>query len=341
VTAVLHPELERLRGQYTQVLDDYDAGHLSYDDALVAIGAMSVPDGDGYVWRINPDTGGFMRGRPGDHAVDMDPTAFVSAQIPSSGPAPWSSQQDLLRPPARPQGGPGPSHGDFDEPRRGPQDRDRDQQRAAKEPRQPRQRGQKGPGLSSVVSADSPAAAFFARNKRFVVVGLACAAALVAVTMLRSSPSDTPAVPVAPPATVDPILVPPVTPVDPSVAPPPEVTDVSVEPVAPEVPLPTQAEMDEVLRAVSAGDRAVVADRFTPEETGAQLAFFTAQYYGYASTGLSLVSTPAAQQDGTAVAIISLVDVASSGELARVKVTWVRGDDGLWRLGQHLRFVVD
>jgi hypothetical protein len=97
---MLHPDLDSLRSQYNQVLDELEAGNLSYDDALSSVQAMSVVDGGGFIWLIDTATGGFLRAVPGEVPQEADPSEFAAARIPSAGSSPWASQQDLLRPPA-------------------------------------------------------------------------------------------------------------------------------------------------------------------------------------------------------------------------------------------------
>ena len=68
---VLHPDLDSLRSQYNQVLDELEAGNLSYDDALSSVQAMSVVDGGGFIWLIDTATGGFLRAVPGVQEVSI------------------------------------------------------------------------------------------------------------------------------------------------------------------------------------------------------------------------------------------------------------------------------
>jgi len=97
---VLHPDLDSLRNQYNEVLDELEAGNLSYEDALSSVQAMSVVDGAGFVWLIDTATGGFLRAVPGEVPEEADPSQFAAARIPPAGSSPWASQQDLLRPPS-------------------------------------------------------------------------------------------------------------------------------------------------------------------------------------------------------------------------------------------------
>jgi len=80
--AFLHPELARLDQEYRQLVDAVNAGHLSADDAQHLLGSLVAYDGEGFEWRIDPYSGGFVRGVPNGPMQPADERLFAPSQLP-------------------------------------------------------------------------------------------------------------------------------------------------------------------------------------------------------------------------------------------------------------------
>lgn len=109
----MHPELVRLEEQYNRLIDDCQAGHISYEQALSALEHLTVIDGEGSEWGID-EFGHFFRRRiPGAPPEVCDPSLFIPSQLPSrpGGAVPVWDNPDLMSPPGAPQSGPGPVMG--------------------------------------------------------------------------------------------------------------------------------------------------------------------------------------------------------------------------------------
>ena len=99
---MMHPELVNIQNRYERILDDNEAGHLTFEQAMDMVNQLAAIDGDGYVWSMNPQTGTFLRAQPGGIPQPADAGMFIPAQIHGDAtPAmvrPGGS--DLMRPPA-------------------------------------------------------------------------------------------------------------------------------------------------------------------------------------------------------------------------------------------------
>lgn len=321
---MLHPDLDALRRQYNQVLDELEAGNLSYEEALSTVQAMSAVDGAGFVWVIDTETGGFLRATPGESPEECDPGLFAAARIPSAGSSPWASQQDLLRPPAshRPQSrAPEPESyqggfGDSDE---------------IPEMARRRQSLQKSQQVPKIKLSGVNLPPVVARNKRLLGIVLVLLVVFFVVrgrsssenepTIVDSVPSTSPAVPIEstqPPATI-----------------PPETS--STLPPAPE-PVPTEAELQALALALISGDRAQVAAAIAADLPTKTVALYTARYFGYNATNLQMwFEVPVLVKQRVTVEV-SLVDTLSSETLAKKTVRLRRGDDGVWRFVDLINF---
>ena len=96
----MHPELVRLQENYNRILDSYEAGMISYEQATAEIGQANVVDGAGWTWAVDPSSGSFYRYADGYEPEFTDASNFVDAQqMPSApgmtqpgmggGQAPW------------------------------------------------------------------------------------------------------------------------------------------------------------------------------------------------------------------------------------------------------------
>lgn len=97
IVSVMHPELANLQQSYNKIVDDVQSGNLPYEQALATLAGMSTPDADGWLWSIDPQTGGFVRARPGGSPEPADTNYFVPAQLPPRQ-SPFAAP-DLSRPP--------------------------------------------------------------------------------------------------------------------------------------------------------------------------------------------------------------------------------------------------
>jgi hypothetical protein len=70
-------ELVALQRSFDEVVDSYEAGTISYEDAAHAIAQMRAVDGAGAQWGFTPD-GVLTRSEPGGSAVPADTSSFVS-----------------------------------------------------------------------------------------------------------------------------------------------------------------------------------------------------------------------------------------------------------------------
>lgn len=341
---MLHPDLHRLQQQYNQVLDEHEAGNLSYEDALATVQAMTVIDGGGFVWLIDSASGAFLRATPGEQPYEADPATFIPAQIPAPGSAPWASQQDLLRPPSMPSSRtPAPQH--FDE--YAPQGAAFDEEEVYSPMMQRRAAGV-APGasrspaalLAKVRSVQLPP--LLEKNKRLVAVAGIVLALFVGI-VLKGGGEE--AVPTIPPATQPPVTAPadtsatqPSVPVDPS-ATVPTTPPATQPPVAQDPNLPSSAEMLAALQAMVSGDRAQVRSVFVNVKDDLTLALYTARYKGYNATGLGLEITSLTIEKGKVFAEARLTDKnANNAVLVSRKVRWIRGDDGRWRINNPIDF---
>lgn len=94
----LHPELNKMYSQFNKLIDDVEAGHIQYDDALAILSSLSTVDSDGAVWSIDTD-GVFHKALPGDSPRPADPIHFKSGFI-EFNPSPWGGF-DIASPPVR------------------------------------------------------------------------------------------------------------------------------------------------------------------------------------------------------------------------------------------------
>lgn len=78
----MHPELQRIDEQYLALYADLQAGHISQADALASLASMTATDGEGWVWSIDPATGNFLRGLPGQPGSPADPSLFSVSRLP-------------------------------------------------------------------------------------------------------------------------------------------------------------------------------------------------------------------------------------------------------------------
>jgi len=78
----MHPELQRIDEQYLSLYADLQAGHISQADALAVLANLTATDGEGWVWSIDPGTGNFLRGRPGEPGAPADPALFSVSRLP-------------------------------------------------------------------------------------------------------------------------------------------------------------------------------------------------------------------------------------------------------------------
>lgn len=350
---MLHPELERLQSNYSNVLDENEAGNISLDDALHAVQAMSVIDGNGFVWTIDSSTGAFARARPGEEPEIADFSAFASAQLNNIPAA--RTDTDLMTPPPRQQR----------------------QSIEADEPMRLSGRGSKAPGgrhledddapkrrlSKKTKSLDSAEESFLNRffppesfvggllvnHRRTVIVATACIALVGLVIVLKPSSQEVPA---AGPGGLVPVEQSIETvPGNPNEVPLPTLVDVPVETAAPDLgtaepapsapveQLPTVDNQFAVLQSMVSADRASVAAAVVTPGTDRDVALRTAEYAGYAATSITITVTgPAAiADDETVVSVLQLIDQVSGEVLGSATAQWAAGPNG-WQLATYPTF---
>jgi hypothetical protein len=333
---MLHPDLHRLQEQYNQVLDEYESGNLTYDVALSTLQAMSVIDGNGYIWTIDSASGAFLRAVPGDAPYAADPGEFTPAQIPSQGSARWASQQDLMSPPAHLASRPGQQYGQppaqqpqYGQPpmHQGPFSDDEEemytpmmQRRQSNQERSSIQAKLKGFSLPPIIE----------KNKKFAIIAAILLVLFVGIKVSQKGGSQEATIPPA-------STIPPATqPVDQTLPPatlPPEQTLPAQDPN-----LPPSTEPAALVAKMVSGDRAMVQSIIINSTDLTKVALYTARYKGYASTGFSLVFDTPVLTDGKVFSNLSLIDTASQQTFKTVKVRLIKGDDGIWRLNNFVEF---
>ena len=78
----MHPELKRIEDQYLSLVADLQAGHIGQADALAVLANLTAVDGEGWVWSIDPYSGEFLRALPGQPGAPADPSQFSVARLP-------------------------------------------------------------------------------------------------------------------------------------------------------------------------------------------------------------------------------------------------------------------
>jgi len=81
----MHPELVTLTSRYNAILDLFDSGKISKETASAQINELSAVDGDGFFWRIDTSTGGFLKSGPNTPQTPADPSEFSSFAQPIKG----------------------------------------------------------------------------------------------------------------------------------------------------------------------------------------------------------------------------------------------------------------
>jgi hypothetical protein len=78
----MHPELKRIEDQYLSLVADLQAGHIGQADALAVLTNLTAVDGEGWVWSIDPYSGEFLRALPGQPGAPADPFHFSVSRLP-------------------------------------------------------------------------------------------------------------------------------------------------------------------------------------------------------------------------------------------------------------------
>jgi hypothetical protein len=322
---MLHPDLDSLRSQYNQVLDNLEAGNLSYDDALSSVQAMSVVDGGGFVWLIDTASGGFLRAVPGEVPQEADPSEFVPARIPSAGSSPWASQQDLLRPPASPR-----PRGERQAPPQVDDDGEDESLSPMMRHRQAQQHSSRSKPQVAARLRTMKLPPLLDRNKRLLAIVLVLIVAFVVFS--RFSKED-------PAPTIEADTPVPTTPAPVPVETTPTLPAETVPSTAPApLPLPTADELTALELGLISGNREKVASVVLEEASAQRTALYTARYYGYVATGLQIKFATPVLEEQRAFVSVSLVDSDSAEILATRKVRLRRAADGFWRFATHIDF---
>lgn len=75
----MHRDLQQLLDHYDRVLDDYEAGRISFEQAKELIEQSVAVDAAGFGWAVDPDTGSFVRWANGAEAEIADESLFVGS----------------------------------------------------------------------------------------------------------------------------------------------------------------------------------------------------------------------------------------------------------------------
>jgi hypothetical protein len=291
--APIHPDLRELERRYTRIVDEYEAGHVSYEQARGLLRDLGVVDAEGAVWSIDED-GRFTRALPGGPPVPADPAGYVPPAPPPPPPGPSTWEQ--RRVPPFPRQGP---------PRRLADVEDVDGPIARRLP---------APQLWDALGR-------WVRANRTTVAVAAVAVVVVVAMANRSGPRDRVApgtVPASPGTTL-------------TTMPTDHPTATTTVP-APQDQVPSQETAERVMASLASPDaaRQAVAD---PGRSEVDVAWKASRFAGWAAVGWRLRSGPAAPTaPGRAVSDVQLVDVSSGAVVAAGKVEWVRAGSGGWKL---------
>lgn len=107
---MLHPDLTQLMQRFNELVDNVEAGHISYEDAVTTLAQLIVIDGSGAHWSISSD-GRWLRAFPGDEPMETDPYLYTPATVIVPPSVNQWGVDDLSQPPQAafpdhlPQGG--------------------------------------------------------------------------------------------------------------------------------------------------------------------------------------------------------------------------------------------
>jgi hypothetical protein len=313
VTNPIHPELTRLLEEYNQILNSYEANNITLDEATASLSRLSVTDGLGWVWAVDPQTGLFTKAAPDGTPQPADAADFAANQIPYAG-APSSP---LLQPPN--VGGAPPSLWTT------PPGSDQYDSFTPPQP-PPSRRGSGGsstPPPRSNRSGSGGRGGFFSGNRRLVIIVGVIVVVVVIALLSRKSTTGTTTSSTLPPATSTSSTSPTTTTTVPVTS--------STSPAQPGVPSVTQ--MNSVFGAISNGTQAVTDIRSSVVRPGTHVdivqhvAFFT----GLNQVGAYIIDGPARRVPGGATSTFTLRDGANGPRLYSGRATWVI-QGGVWKL---------
>jgi len=250
---MLARELAALNEQYRNLVDAVSAGSMSIDQAMLTLDNLSATDSDGNVWRLDLE-GRFLSGRPGEQPQLSDPMRFALQT-----PGPWDAPPVIPAThsiPTFPYSGANDGHHAVSQPNTGKVSRSKKSNRSKSD----------GPRTSWMTSALKRVAGSGRLRTPLIVIGAIIAAAMIWGNTNTQEPNGT-ALPVE--SLQD-----------------GQSSDVAVPPARDGM----QSQIDVVLAQL--GDPAIdPLQIITDAGTGKTLLLRRAQFAGYRSVGLELVST--------------------------------------------------
>lgn len=345
VTAQLPPELARLQLEYDNVLDRFEANHLTLEQARATLAALSVIDADGAVWGVD-DEGRFVRRVNPDAPPEIaNPALFAAARTPQAPGAP-SGSWEAARPAPDPTPMPSP------QPAAVPQPSGVSHQAPSPTPagsnpfEQPPVRPAT-PGAD--IPADSGAqprhhrphsvwkerrdslAGWATQNRTTIGVVAAVAAILLGAVWVRSNsaPGSTAASSTteAPSTTSGGDTRSPETTAEP---PGPTAAPTSSAPGTGGVQ-PSATDVDLVLANLTSAQRDVATKAVIDDGTGAAVATNVAFYAGLAHTQMGIRTGEVSVGDAGVTQRWVLFDQSSGTDLAEARVQW-RSENSVWKL---------
>lgn len=303
----MHPELQLLEQRYRALVDEVNAGHVSPQDAMVTMQGLVAIDASGASWSIDPYSGQFTCALPGAAPVPADPAAFAASGAPA---APMNAAPDI-------------AELSWDSP-------------AA--PPAPRQASTSAPESASRFGFLS---GLLSGRGRVIAVVSVVILALAALVLLRPSPQDVP-----PDAGASSQPGPDATESVPDSespqesATPSESSDPSESASPSESPsqaapaLPSAKRQDELVRALTSGDRQLVLAQLAPGVNANRVLLSTAPLAGAARLGFAV--RPVEVVSGEAAKAFLVISVSTaSGLLEEYRVPLVRAENA-WRIGASL-----
>lgn len=353
---MLPDPLNHLRSQYDQIVSDYEDGSISFEQAQQALDNLVTIDGAGQHWSIDVNGDFTCAGAPGMPPERTEPNRFVHAQLPARGPAapPWAQQ---LGPggPGAPGGGPAPMPGGFPGGGQpggptvpvgvptGQIDPTTGTYQPPADPIVPTSRSLNEPddadSLKAKLAANPVAGklgAVISNNKRLLIILALVVGLLAGLTVYQRIVSD----PLADTGNAIPGSDQPAAPdTDGLPAPPPPPgedggdTDNGGQAAG---ELPSVERVQQVISAVTSGDRNLAASVIADPGSATSIALNTAIYAGWDDARVALLPEALVDEDGAVLQTWVLQDADSGTQYATTPVTWVRTDDG-WKLASWPR----
>jgi hypothetical protein len=342
---MLPDPLLRLQSQYEQLIEQFQHGELSYDDALSVLANMVEIDGAGQQWSIDAD-GQFTVASPGGVPQPADPSYFAAAQLPprsdvgdvppwadpyvmgvapeAAGPVggpPWPGAEQQLAPVYPP--GPGV------QPIVEPTPLGRPKHLGEDPSDSPLARLRAGLGKFSSSPAVAGAAKRIPGDKRTLLLLVVAVLVVFGITSANRLGND-PLEDLDNPAFGEP--TPPSEPVTQD-SPGGELpTDAGEVPApAPASDLPSAQDTERVIAALVSADRAAAAAVVVSPGERSNVALATGALAGLERAGIRIVAGEAKNDGGRVQQVWEMVDASDGEVFTSTSVSWLF-DNGEWRL---------